>query len=90
MKVITNWRQTIKPAAAVLLALPLTVALVFGTMLIHLQIYRFLNPGAITEMGHNYEFDRQVEIHFWLATPLFFVISAWVWWKIIDRKAKNA
>ncbi len=81
--------KAIKIIASGLIAAPIALGLFLGSSLIHLQIYKAINPTKDTEYGHNYYFDQQLEIHFYIAIPVFFVASSWLIYRLFKRGLKN-
>jgi hypothetical protein len=83
-------KKVIKMLLSGTLALPAGLLLFLGSMFIHLKLYKYLNPSAVTEMGHNINFDRQVEVHFFIAVPLFYFLCTWLIFRVLSKRGKNA
>lgn len=83
-------RKIIKAIIAGILSIPSALILFFGTLFIHLKIYQYLNSNEVTEIDHNAYLEAQVETHFMVATPIFYILCFWLIWRLFNRNITNA
>lgn len=84
-----NTRKIFKAISAALLSVFSTLILIFGTLFCHLKIYHYLFPNEVTEIDHNIYLESQVEIHFLIAIPVFYLLSFWFIWSMFNRRVES-
>jgi hypothetical protein len=73
-----------------LLAVPAALITFLGSLFLHLKIYKIIYPNRDTEFGHNLYFDQQVEIHFYIAVPVFYFVFLLLGWHLLNKRDRNA
>ena len=79
-----------KRIIALILAIPSSLALFFGSLLLHIQIYKAIYPNQVTEIEHNINLKKHIYIHFFIAVPIFYTLSVLLIIFLLNKLSKKS